>query len=154
MASHQAVGGTAEATIGQQRNRGSETLAHKSRGHAQHFAHARSPLGAFIADDHDIAGMNLLAGDGGHGVFFGFKNARPTTMLQALMPADFGHATFRRKISLEDYQSAGFLKRSLQRRDHLLPRVFEGTLALRLERQASHGFARGMNMISVQQPPG
>src|ERR1700734_1188682 len=154
MARHQSVGGAAEATVGQQRNRGSETLAHKSRGHSQHFAHARSALGAFIADDHDIAGMNLLAGDGGHGFLFGFKNARPTTMLQALMPADFGHATFRRKISLEYYQSAGLLERSVQRRDHFLPRGFNGTFALRLERQASHGFGRGMNIISVQQPPG
>src|ERR1700735_5914579 len=99
MARHQSVGGAAEATVGQQRNRASETLAHKSRGHAQHFAHARSALGAFIADDHDIAGMNLLAGDGGHGVLFGFKNARPTTMLHAFMPADFGHAVFTRKLS-------------------------------------------------------
>src|SRR6202041_1452640 len=89
MASHQSVGGTAEATVGQQRNRGSEPLAHKSRGHPQHFAHTRSALGSFIADDHNIAGMNLLTGDGGHGVLFGFKNARRTTMLQPLMPADF-----------------------------------------------------------------
>ena len=35
-----------------------QTHAHDGRGGVQHLPHARAALGAFVADDHHVAGMN------------------------------------------------------------------------------------------------
>ena len=51
-------------------------------------------------------------------------------MLQPLMPADLGHASFGRKISFQDDEPPGLLQRPLQRRNYFLPGSFDGTLAL------------------------
>src|SRR5579863_3504275 len=98
-------------------------------GDAQHFAHPRSALGAFVADDDNIAGFNFLAGvfagHCGHGVFFRFEDPRRTAMLQPLMPADFRDTAFGREIALQDDKPTGFLQRLFQGRNHLLPGSFE-----------------------------
>ena len=73
VAGHQSVRRAAEAAVGQQRNRCSQSFAHNCAGDAQHFAHARTALGTFVADDDHIAGLNFLGGHRGHGVFFAIR---------------------------------------------------------------------------------
>ena len=84
-----------------------------------------------------------------------FENPRWTALLQAFMPADFGHATFGREISFQNDEASGFLQRLFQRRDHFLSGSFDRRSSLsRLQRKSGHGFRRGVKMISAQQAPG
>ena len=55
---HQAARGAGEATVGQQGDRVAETRAHDRRGDAEHLAHARTALGAFVTNDDDVAGLD------------------------------------------------------------------------------------------------
>src|SRR5258707_7496749 len=106
MASHQSVSGATETAVSEQSDGRAEPFTNDCSGDAQHFAHAGTAFGAFVSDDYDVAGFYFLAGDRGHGIFFRFKNPRRTAMLQPLMPADLGHATFRRKISFQHDEAA------------------------------------------------
>ena len=51
-------------------------MAIERRRGGQHFAHAGSALGPFIAHDDDVAFLDLAVGDGVHGVFFTIEDAR------------------------------------------------------------------------------
>ena len=56
---HEAVGRAAEAAVGHQRHAVRKSRADDRAGHAEHLAHARSAARTFVADDHDVAGLDL-----------------------------------------------------------------------------------------------
>ncbi len=56
MANGQSTGAAGKTTVGQQGTGLAETLGFQIAGRVEHFLHARSALGSFIADNHDIAG--------------------------------------------------------------------------------------------------
>ena len=134
VAHHQAASGAAEAAVGQQRYRSAQAFADNRRSHAQHLAHAGTALGPFVADDHHVAGLDALSGDRGHGIFFGFENARRAAMAQAFVPADLGDAAFGREIAAQNHQAASLLQRLVQRRNHFLAGRFDAPSRLRLAR--------------------
>src|SRR5207245_9095494 len=78
VACHETARGTAEAAIGQQRDRLAQPLAYDGRRDAQHLAHTRSAAGPFVADDHHVACVDLATGHGGHGGFFAVEHTRRT----------------------------------------------------------------------------
>ena len=43
----------------------------------EHLPHAGAAFGAFITDDHDVAGLDLTVENGGGGVLFRFKDPGP-----------------------------------------------------------------------------
>ena len=128
---HQAAGGAAEASVGQQGNRPAQSFADNRRRDAQHLAHPRAAFGPFVADHDHVAGLDAFLGDRGHRVFFGIENARWPAMAQAFVTADFRHASFGRKIAVQDDQAASLLQRLVQRRDHFLARRFRPRSHLR-----------------------
>ena len=75
MADHQASGRSAEASVGEQGYAFAQALAYDRGGYAQHFAHAGSALGTFVANHYHVSGFDLLAGHGLHGGFFGIKDS-------------------------------------------------------------------------------
>ena len=74
--------------------------AHDRAGHAQHLAHSGTAFRPFVANHHHIAGLDVAVGDGVHGVFFAFENARRAAMAFPLDPGHLDHAAFRRKDCL------------------------------------------------------
>ncbi len=58
-----AVSGTGEASIGDKRDRFAEALADDVGSRGEHFLHAGSALGSFIANDDDVAGLDASRKD-------------------------------------------------------------------------------------------
>src|SRR5690606_7352401 len=67
-----------EPAVGEQRRRGTQTLGLEVGRGVEHFLHARASLGAFVADDDDVARLHLIAQDAVDRVFLAFEHARPT----------------------------------------------------------------------------
>ena len=63
-----------EATIGQQRTGRPQTHRLQVAGGIEHLLHARTALGALIADDHHVAGHHIAAQNAGHGVFLALED--------------------------------------------------------------------------------
>jgi hypothetical protein len=96
MTGHEATRGAAESPVGHQSNGLPQPLANQGAGHTQHFAHAGTTLGAFIANDHHVAGFDGAGGNGFHGVFFPVEDASRPSMMQALITSHFDNAALRR----------------------------------------------------------
>ena len=60
---HEAVGGAAEAPVGDEGHGVAEAAAVDGGGDREHLAHARAPLRTFVADDDDVAVLHLAALD-------------------------------------------------------------------------------------------
>ena len=69
-------GSTAESPIGDQRADGAELLRLDVGGRVEHFLHARPALGAFVADQDDVAWFDLTAEYRVAGALLGVENAR------------------------------------------------------------------------------
>ena len=69
------VGAAGEAAVRKQGHVFAQSHAGDGRRGGEHFTHARPAAGAFITDDHGIAGFNFAVQNGAHGVFFRFKHA-------------------------------------------------------------------------------
>src|SRR5439155_50318 len=115
-----------EAPVGEQRDVLAETLADERRGHAEHLAHARAPAWPLVADDDDVAGADLAAGDGRHRVLLAIEHARRPRMAQALVARDLHDATVGRQVAAQDHEAARRLERSVERPHHLLPAPLDG----------------------------
>ena len=63
-------------------------------------------------------------------------------MAEALVAADFGHASLGRQVAVQDYQAAGFLQRPIERSDHFLAGSFPRFSPLRRKRLAGDGERR------------
>src|SRR3546814_16564879 len=56
-----------EAAVGEKGAGGAEALRLQITGRVEHFLHARPALGAFVADDDDVAGADLTPQSAHHG---------------------------------------------------------------------------------------
>src|SRR5208283_2519353 len=106
VARHEAASGPGKTAIGQKRNGLAKTRANKSRGHAQHFAHSGATTRALVANDDDIARLDLAFLNGGKGGFFPVEDTRRAAEILGVVADYFHHATFRREIALQDEQAA------------------------------------------------
>ena len=64
VAHHGAVAGAGEAAVGDQRHVVAQALADDGGSDRQHLLHPRPALGAFVADDYDVAGLDFAPLDG------------------------------------------------------------------------------------------
>ena len=60
VAQHKTMAGSAETSICNQGNGATQAFADNSSRHAQHLAHPWATLGALIADNYHVAGLDLL----------------------------------------------------------------------------------------------
>ena len=120
MSDCRAAGSTREPAVGNQRDGGAQTHSDDGGCRVQHLAHARTALGAFIADYHHVALMNPAALDGVDCILFAVKNTRG-----AFVPEHFrrnggflDNTGVRRKIALENRDAAGLHIRIVNRTDN------------------------------------
>ena len=108
VADGKAGGAAGEAAVGDERARLAQALRFEVAGGIQHFLHAGTALGPFVADHHDIAGMDLVAQDGFHCLVLAFQNARGTGEHQTrrIHAGGFDDGTVFRDISVEHRQAA------------------------------------------------
>ena len=90
MADAGAAGCAGETSVGQQGNVFIQSHACQDGGGVQHFPHARTAFGAFIADDDNVPFVDLFAADGFDGFVFRVKYPGRTGMYQHF----FGYCAF------------------------------------------------------------
>ncbi len=73
----------------------SDTL-HRA-GHREHLAHARSALGAFVADDHDGLWLDFVGHDGHHRLVLTVKDARGSLKGECVHAGDLGDGALGRQ---------------------------------------------------------
>src|SRR5258708_10257610 len=89
-------------------------------GDAEHLAHPGTALGPLVADDHDIAGLDLLFADRGHGILLVVEDAgRALEMLDG-GAGELEHAPLLGEVAVENDEPAGGLEGFGGRPDDLL----------------------------------
>ena len=91
-----------------------EARAHDRRGHAEHLAHARTALGAFVADHDDVAGLDGAGLDGGEGRFLALEHPRRPLVPGQRRAGHLHHAALRRDVAVQHEQAAGGLERRVE----------------------------------------
>ena len=138
----------AEASVRDQRNRGTESHTGNRRGRVEHFSHARATLGSFVADHHDVSLTDLSAEYRGDGVVLGIKDPGRTFVHKHLgrNRALLDNSAFRRDVSRKDSQPARFAVRIVHRTDNFGIPV-ECIFNIFTDRLSGHGHA-----VEVQKP--
>ena len=126
VADHQAVGPAREPAVGQERDRIAQALADERAGDLQHLLHARPADRALVADDDDVAGLDLLGADRVVAGRLRIEDAGRSAVLAALVAGELDHAAVGRQRAVEDGQPAGRLERRLERDDDLLAGRLDG----------------------------
>ena len=104
----QARGTTREATVGQQGAVLAQALGLQVTGRVEHFLHARTALGTFVADDDDIAGLHFVGEDAAHRAVLAFKDLRSTFKYPdgGINTGGLDHAAIQRDVAVEHRQAA------------------------------------------------
>ena len=84
-------------------------------GDGEHLAHAGAAARAFVADDEDVAGVDLAGFDGGVAVLFVVEDAGGAGVVEALVAGDLDDAAFGREVAAQDDEAAGGLERLVPR---------------------------------------
>jgi hypothetical protein len=92
------MGRAAETTIREKRHGFAETCADQCGGDTEHLTHAGTTFGAFVANNNNLASLNLPPGDGGHRLLFTIKHARWAALVQPLVSGHFDDTAFWGKI--------------------------------------------------------
>src|SRR5437867_7973488 len=109
-----------EAAVGQQTDFVSKSFAVKCPCNGEHLAHAGSALWSFIANDDDIAGLDLPFHNRVEGVLFTLEDASRSFEPQNSHPGDFYYGALRREIAFQDPQGARGIDRFGNRMDDVL----------------------------------
>src|SRR5205085_12294823 len=148
---HQAARGSAETSIREERYRVAQPFAHDGSRDTQHFTHARAAFRTFIADHHHVASIDALASHRAHCIFFRLENARWSAMAQSFVATDLHYASLRRKIAVQDHQSARLLQRTFEGSNHFLAISFARSVSLFRERFSGDGKSPAIDMPSVEE---
>ena len=70
-----ASGCAGETAVGDERHAVAQSGAHDGRCRVEHFAHARTSLGTFVADHNHFTRIDLTAVNGVQGILFTVKHA-------------------------------------------------------------------------------
>ncbi len=120
MADHQTVRGAGESSVRKQSDGIAEPCADQRGSNGEHFTHARAAFGAFVADDDDIAGFDLVLLDGGESKFFVIENARGAAKTFVVAAGHFNDATFGSEIAFQNDEAAGWFQRRVDFSDDFL----------------------------------
>jgi hypothetical protein len=120
VADHEAVGAAGETSVGDEGDSLAEALAHDSTGGSEHLAHTGSALGSFVADDDDVAVLDLAVEDAAKGGLFGFVDDGLAGEGVALLAGDLGDGAFRGEVAAQDAQVAVSLDRIGEGTDDVL----------------------------------
>jgi hypothetical protein len=91
-----------------------------ARGGRQHLAHAGPALGAFVADDDDVALLDLAVEDALQRLFFGSKHDGAAGEAQAFLAGDLSRPRPRGEVAAQDDEVAVFLDRVVEAADDVL----------------------------------
>src|SRR5699024_9015313 len=88
---------------------GVQLHAGQGRGGIQHLTHAGAAAGAFVPDDHHVAGNDLAAVDGGDGLLLTVKDPGRAAVLLHLggHGAALDHAAVGGNVAPQDLQATG-----------------------------------------------
>ena len=100
------MGGAGEPAVGNQGHRVAQALADQRAGYRQHFPHAGTALGALVADDDDVALVNLAALDGLEGGFFLFEYPGGTLIDLFLVAGHLDDRAIGGQVAAQDGQAA------------------------------------------------
>ena len=124
-----------------------EALPHERRGDREHLAHARAADRALVADDDDVARLDLAGGDRLHRVLLALEHARGALVVAALVARELHDAALGRDVAAQDREPAGRLDRVVERADDLL-----AVGLLRLGGVLADRLAGDGRRVRVQQP--
>ena len=132
----------------------SSALRRDGRGDLQHLAHAGPALGAFIANDEHVAGLDLAGLHGGKAGLFGIEDARRAAMLVAIGGGDLHHAAFGGEIAFENHQAAVGLDGLFEGVDDDLAGSLFGERGFFSERLAADGERGAVGVAGVDEALG
>ena len=113
VADHEAVGGAAEAAVGDQRDVVAEAAADQRGGDAEHLAHAGAAGRTFVADHDHVAGLAIAPClHGGERVLPRSRTRAPCLRSACALAGKFQDAAFRREIAVQDRVAAARLERA------------------------------------------
>ena len=155
MAGGESAGCAGEAAVGEQGYvRAEFGVGGDGGGDLQHFSHAGTALGTFVADDEDVAGVDLGGLDGGEAIFFVVKDARRAAMLDAVGGGDFHHAAFGGEVAFEDDKAAGGFDGIFKGVDDDLAGSFLGEGSFFSEGAAADGEGGTVGVAGFNEAPG
>ncbi len=111
VADHEAVGGAAEAAIGDQRHVVAEAAADQRGGDAEHLAHAGAAGRAFVADHDDVALDDVAGLHRGERLLLAFEHAGAAFEVAGALAGKLQDAAFRREVAVQDRVAAARLQR-------------------------------------------
>ena len=117
---NEAVAAAGESAVGEKGDVVAEAFAHDGGGGGEHFSHAGSAFGSFVADDEDVAFLDFVVEDGLEGGFFGVKGFGSAAELEAFFAADFGDGAGFGEVAVEDDEVAVFFDGVLKAADDVL----------------------------------
>lgn len=108
VADGQARGAAGEASVGEQGALLAQALGLQVAGRIEHFLHARPALRSFVADDHDVAGLHLVAEDAFHRGVLAFEDLRAAFehVDRLVDPGGLHHAAVESDVAVEHGQPA------------------------------------------------
>src|SRR3954447_20069338 len=86
-------------------------------GDGQHLAHAGAAGRALVADDDDVAGLDLALRHGGHRRFLVLEHGRGALVVDPLVAGELHDAAVGREVAAQDREAAGGLDRVVDRAD-------------------------------------
>ena len=146
MADAEAARRAGEPSVRDQRHRLAEAAPVDRGGRRQHLAHAGPALGAFIADDDDIARLDAPVDHGVEGVLLAVEAARRALELQHVHARDLHDRAVRGEAALEAHHAARLAERRLHRIDDLLVGREGDVLEV-----FGHGLAGDRDAVAVQE---
>ncbi len=147
VADDKSVSAAGETPVGDERDILAEAAAHDGARGAEHFAHARAALRAFVADDDDIARDDAAGKDRFHRGFFGVKHPRAAGEGEPLLAADLCHGAFGGKVAVKDDEVAVFFDGVIERANDVLT----GDVGFHGLQILSHRAAGDREAIAVQE---
>ena len=103
----ESVGATAEATVCEESDVGTESGAHDGGGGCEHFGHSGAALRPFVANDDDVAFLDASLFESGEHEFFGVEAAGGSGEDESFLAGDFGNGAFGADIAAHDANVSG-----------------------------------------------
>ena len=120
VANNEAVAAAGESAVGDEGDMVAKPFAHDGGGGRQHFSHAGSAFGAFVADDEDVAFLDFVVEDGLEGGFFGVEGFSSAAEVEAFFAADFGDGAGFGEIAVKDDEVSVFFDGVMKAADDFL----------------------------------